>query len=227
MAIHNSSIKCYRNATTVILKHLSCFRYPVRVQQDGVMKKNNINKRMNKNRLYHYCSNQLTYATESNNNNSMILSKSLYKSSSLNTNTKNIIKDKVCILGSGNWGSAIATIVGKNVELLSDYYETDVNMWVYEEDITLPDGTIDQLSNMINKTHENTKYLPGITIPNNVHAISNLEDACRNATVLLFILPHQFLTKLIPTIRQSIHPNQICRGVSLIKGIGKAEYWVG
>jgi NAD-dependent glycerol-3-phosphate dehydrogenase N-terminus len=130
-------------------------------------------------------------------------------------------KDKVCIIGSGNWGSAIATIIGKNCELLSDYYETDVNMWVFEENITLPDGTTDKLTNIINTKHENVKYLPGIPLPHNIRAVSSLEDACTNATLLIFILPHQFLPKLIPTIRQTINKdNKKCRGVSLIKGLG-------
>jgi glycerol-3-phosphate dehydrogenase (NAD+) len=37
------------------------------------------------------------------------------------------------------------------------------------------------------------------------------------ATLLIFVLPHQFLPRLLPTIRESAHSN--CRGVSLIKGL--------
>lgn len=50
--------------------------------------------------------------------------------------------DKVCIVGSGNWGSAIATIIGRNCERLP-YYETQVNMWVYEEMVDVDDPDVD------------------------------------------------------------------------------------
>ncbi|NJK85323.1 MAG: hypothetical protein HC906_04485 [Bacteroidales bacterium] len=46
--------------------------------------------------------------------------------------------DRVCIVGSGNWGSAIATVVGRNCQRL-DIFEDRVNMWVYEEMIDVND----------------------------------------------------------------------------------------
>jgi glycerol-3-phosphate dehydrogenase (NAD+) len=130
--------------------------------------------------------------------------------------------DKVCIIGSGNWGSAIATIVGRNCERLP-FYETKVNMWVFEEMVKVNPQDDDEpkrkLTEVINETHENVKYLPGITLPNNVVAVADLAEACKDATLLIFVLPHQFLPRLLPTIREASHPS--CRGVSLIKGIGE------
>ena len=81
------------------------------------------------------------------------------------------------------------------------------------------DGEERKLTEVINSRHENVKYLPGITLPENVVAVSDLEEACRDATLLIFVLPHQFLPRLMPTIRKASHPS--CRGVSLIKGLGK------
>ena len=81
--------------------------------------------------------------------------------------------DRVCIIGSGNWGSAIAKIVGGNCERLP-YFHSQVNMWVYEEFVSLPDdnssGSISRnnkngtakLSEVINTRHENIKYLPSL-----------------------------------------------------------------
>jgi glycerol-3-phosphate dehydrogenase (NAD+) len=125
--------------------------------------------------------------------------------------------EKVCIIGSGNWGSAIATLVGRNAHRLPNVDE-EVNMYVYEETIELEDGSTEKLTNIINTHHENVKYLPGIRLPSNIKAIPDLAEACRDATLLIFVLPHQFLPKLLPTIRESAHPS--CRGVSLIKGLG-------
>jgi len=124
--------------------------------------------------------------------------------------------DKVCIIGSGNWGSAIATLVGRNCERLP-FCENDVNMWVYEEEVEV-DGKPQKLTEVINTRHENVKYLPGIQLPHNVKAVSDLAEACKGATLLIFVLPHQFLPRLLPIVRESAHPS--CRGVSLIKGLG-------
>uniref|UniRef100_UPI003AAF8BD9 glycerol-3-phosphate dehydrogenase [NAD(+)], cytoplasmic-like isoform X2 n=1 Tax=Centroberyx gerrardi TaxID=166262 RepID=UPI003AAF8BD9 len=69
---------------------------------------------------------------------------------------------KVCIVGSGNWGSAIAKIIGHNVKA-SNRFDPIVNMWVFEEMIN---GK--KLTEIINTDHENVKYLPGHKLPRNV-----------------------------------------------------------
>lgn len=124
--------------------------------------------------------------------------------------------DKVAIIGSGNWGSAIATIVGYNCAR-HESLETTVNMFVHEETITLEDGTTSHLTDIINDEHENVKYLPGITLPDNVIAVPDLAMAVRDATLLVFVTPHQFMTNMLPIVAESAAPN--CRGVNLIKGI--------
>ena len=60
----------------------------------------------------------------------------------------------IAIIGSGNWGSAIAKIVGRNVADL-DNFEKEVTMWVFQEQV---DGK--NLTDIINTEHENVKYLP-------------------------------------------------------------------
>ncbi|XP_059674326.1 glycerol-3-phosphate dehydrogenase 1-like protein isoform X2 [Gavia stellata] len=69
---------------------------------------------------------------------------------------------KVCIVGSGNWGSAVAKIIGNNVKKLQKFAST-VKMWVFEENIN---GR--KLTDIINNEHENVKYLPGYKLPDNV-----------------------------------------------------------
>ncbi len=60
-------------------------------------------------------------------------------------------------------GSAIAKIIGHNVVKHSEQFETQVSMWVFEE---LIDGK--KLTEIINETHENVKYLPNHKLPENV-----------------------------------------------------------
>lgn len=92
-------------------------------------------------------------------------------------------------------------------------------MWVYEEDIVV-DNTNNKtrkLSELINETHQNPKYLPNVDLPHNIVATPDLKTACQDATLIVLVLPHQFLPTLLPTIRKHVHPS--CRGVSLIKGL--------
>lgn len=129
--------------------------------------------------------------------------------------------ERICIIGSGNWGSAIATVLGRNAARLP-WCRDEVRMWVYEETVALPreDGaptTSAKLSEAINARRENVKYLPGVTLPPNARAVPDLADACRDATLLVFVLPHQFLPSLLPALRAAAHP--AARGVSLIKGL--------
>jgi glycerol-3-phosphate dehydrogenase (NAD+) len=124
--------------------------------------------------------------------------------------------ERVCIVGSGNWGSAIARIIGDNCAKLR-FSESRVNMWVYEEMVSVDGGPEQKLTDIINTRHENVKYLPGIRLPDNVVAVADLKEACQGATLLIFVLPHQFLPKLLPIIKDNAHPS--CRSVSLIKGL--------
>ena len=115
----------------------------------------------------------------------------------------------------GNWGSAISTIIGENCARLPKC-QTNVNMWVFEEMIDV-DGHPTKLTEIINAKHENVKYLPGISLPKNIIAEADLEKACQDATLLIFVTPHQFLPPLLKKVKNVVDPQ--CRGVSLIKGI--------
>jgi glycerol-3-phosphate dehydrogenase (NAD+) len=109
-------------------------------------------------------------------------------------------------------------------------FHPTVNMWVYDEYVDVDDdrngSTMKKkkekkvlLSQVINERHENVKYLPGITLPENIRAVPDLAKACQDATLLVFVLPHQFLGKLLPTIKQHMSSVSYTRGVSLIKGM--------
>ncbi|XP_025405067.1 glycerol-3-phosphate dehydrogenase [NAD(+)], cytoplasmic isoform X2 [Sipha flava] len=124
-------------------------------------------------------------------------------------------KEKVCILGSGNWGSAIAKIIGSNAARL-DSFDSTVNMWVFEE---LIDGK--KLTEIINTTHENVKYLPGKKLPENVVAVPDAVEAAKDADILVFVVPHQFIPKLCSSLEGNIKSTAVA--LSLIKGFDVAE----
>lgn len=118
---------------------------------------------------------------------------------------------KVSVIGAGNWGSAAAKIVGTNVKRFEKFNNT-VRIWVYEE---IVNGK--KLSETINETHVNVKYLPDHTLPENIVAVPDLVTSCEGADVLIFVLPHQFLPKTCAALKGKIAENAV--GISLIKGI--------
>jgi glycerol-3-phosphate dehydrogenase (NAD+) len=102
-------------------------------------------------------------------------------------------------------------------------------MWVHEEDVKIPSSSVhfdagselctkpQKLSNLINTIHENVKYLPDIELPANLVANPSLEDAVKDATILVFNLPHQFIRKICAQLDGKIIP--FARGISCIKGV--------
>jgi glycerol-3-phosphate dehydrogenase len=48
-----------------------------------------------------------------------------------------------------------------------------------------------KLTEVINSDHENKKYLPGVQLPENVVAIPDIGGAIKDATALVFVMPHQ------------------------------------
>lgn len=130
------------------------------------------------------------------------------------------------MVGSGNWGSAIAKIVAENTKQHPDIFEEVVQMWVFEEDFTLPPTSKhytgssqgpQKLTGLINYYHENVKYLPGIRLPDNLIANPSLPDAVKDSDILIFNLPHQFITKICNDLVGHILP--YARGISCIKGV--------
>jgi glycerol-3-phosphate dehydrogenase (NAD+) len=88
-------------------------------------------------------------------------------------------------------------------------------MWVFEEHVN---GK--PLTQIINQTHVNVKYLPGIDLGENVYAEPDLSTALKDATALVVVLPHQFLRKTLEQMKNTLNGRQGgIRAVTLIKGV--------
>jgi len=144
--------------------------------------------------------------------------------------------EKVALVGSGNWGSAIATKIGKNV-LEHDMFDKEVQMWVFEEYVKLEDGKwvrpargakppdgktwVDEgyepLTEVINRLHENVIYLPGIPLPKSIIAQPDIKKCVTGATMMVFVIPHNFLAPIVPKMEGAFAKGAV--GISLIKGI--------
>lgn len=119
---------------------------------------------------------------------------------------------KVCVIGSGNWGTTIAKVVAESTLENPKLFAKDVHMWVYEE---LIDGK--KLTEIINTQHQNVKYLPGITLPENVIATPSIVDTVKGADLIVFNIPHQFLGNVCKQLKGKVPPT--ARAVSCLKGL--------
>ncbi|CAO4362929.1 unnamed protein product [Caenorhabditis nigoni] len=139
-----------------------------------------------------------------------------------NNNSDELREDsrkKIAIVGGGNWGSAIACVVGKTVKAQDDVFQPIVSMWC--RDSRKPGDTTPSIADTINATHENPKYLPGRRIPSNVIATSSLLDACESAHILILVVPHQGIPQICSELRGKLREG--AHAVSLTKGISSTS----
>ncbi|KAG7933333.1 hypothetical protein KL934_003143 [Ogataea polymorpha] len=119
---------------------------------------------------------------------------------------------RITVVGSGNWGSTIAKVVAENAKELPEEFHQIVKMWVFEEEV---DGR--KLTEIINTDHENVKYLPNVKLPDNIVAIPDIVDACADADIIIFNIPHQFLPKILAQLKGKVNPK--ARAISCLKGL--------
>lgn len=134
-------------------------------------------------------------------------------------------------------GSAISKMVAENTAANPELFDTTVNMWVYEEQVEVPKSSKhydpssplcsgpQNLTEIINHCHENIKYLPNVPLPSNLRANPSLEDTVKDASILVFNLPHQFIMRVCNHLKGCILP--YARGISCIKGVNVTESGIG
>ena len=123
---------------------------------------------------------------------------------------------RIAILGSGNWGTAIAKLIGENVQGKPADYENEIKLWVHQE---LIDGK--NLTDIINTERENVKYLPGIKLPSCIIADDDLISCARQADILIVCIPHIFLPKVLEKLKTAKEGvlKETTIAISLTKGI--------
>lgn len=127
-------------------------------------------------------------------------------------------------------GTTMSKLVAENVKANPNLFDQTVQMWVYEEEVTIPkdsrhyDPSNDKpqkLSEVFNRVHENVKYLPNITVPSNVVGNPDLVDSCKDSTILIFVLPHQFIPRVCDQLVGKIMP--FARAICCTKGVDVSE----
>merc|ERR1719487_2565802 len=157
----------------------------------------------------------ITKAAKKSATKSVTTKKSTTKNSLLSSEKKRT----VCVVGSGNWGSTAAKIIGENIMSgdAKNYFNQEVRMWVFEEDIKQDDGSTRKLTEIINTEHENVKYLKGHKLPEIVKAVPDLQEAVKGATALVWVLPHQFIPKTAMGVKDVVEKDAV--SISLVKDV--------
>lgn len=96
---------------------------------------------------------------------------------------------RISVIGAGAWGTALAQVYA--------HAGHDVTLWAREE----------ALAHTINKTKENTTYLPGVQVHGSIRATSSLEQALKE-DIILNVVPAQFTRSIIQQMKPFLRSDQ-------------------
>ena len=88
------------------------------------------------------------------------------------------------IIGAGSWGTALAALWGKDGRRIS--------LW----------GNNAARISRVQSSRENTEYLPGIRLPDNISATHELSD-CSEAELIVFVTPSTALREIATRVRNA------------------------
>jgi glycerol-3-phosphate dehydrogenase (NAD(P)+) len=106
---------------------------------------------------------------------------------------------RAAVLGAGAWGTALAKV-------LSDKGER-VSLWTFPP----------ELADEINESHQNARFLPGITLPLEIDVTPDLDRALADATMVVLVVPSHAVREVILRAKGAI-PRE-ATVVSAAKGI--------
>jgi glycerol-3-phosphate dehydrogenase (NAD(P)+) len=106
---------------------------------------------------------------------------------------------RICILGSGAWGTALALSFARNGH--------EVALWSHSTHV----------SQLIREKHENTAYLPGFAIPSSIRSTADAPSALDGAEIVVSTMPSEHVRAIYTALAPLMKPQQIL--VSATKGI--------
>lgn len=110
---------------------------------------------------------------------------------------------KAGILGAGSWGTALAVQLAR---------KNEVRVWEYDA----------QQVAVLNETRVNEKFLPGISIPEEILFTTDMAQVVRESDVIFFVIPSHVLRKVAHQARSLDFKEKHI--VSLVKGLEDGTY---
>lgn len=90
---------------------------------------------------------------------------------------------EIAVLGSGSWGTALSMVLAENGH--------GVRLWSRSE----------EQARSINKEKRNPKYLPDVTLPEGIHATTDLKEAIEGASVAVLVVPTKAMRQVLPELK--------------------------
>ncbi len=106
---------------------------------------------------------------------------------------------KIAVLGGGSFGTVLANIAAENGHA--------VKLWLRDAERAAD----------VNKTHENSRYLPGYSLSNALIASADLRDVLQVADLVFVSIPSSSFRAVVKQAAPYLNPNQMI--VSTTKGI--------
>ena len=111
---------------------------------------------------------------------------------------------KISVFGDGAWGTALA------MNLISNGH--DVTVW----------GAFPDYLKEMESKRENFRFLPGVTLPDELAFESDAVAAVRNCDIILLATPTQFLRGVLKKMKGAVAPGRLV--VNVAKGIEKDTF---
>lgn len=105
----------------------------------------------------------------------------------------------ISIIGAGSWGTAISMLLANK--------GFNIKLWARDAEL------IEKIKN----TRENTEYLPGTVLPDNILASTDMEYCCRGSEIVVVAAPSHAMRDICSNMMHFISKDQTI--VSLTKGI--------
>lgn len=93
---------------------------------------------------------------------------------------------KIAVLGSGSWGTALSLVLADN--------DHQVQLWGRSKD---------QVES-INREKRNIRYLPDVTLPDNIHAFTNIGEALHLVDAVLVVVPTKAMREVLSEAKKYI-----------------------
>ena len=110
--------------------------------------------------------------------------------------------------------------------MFEEYVKEEDGKWIRPargaqppEGKTWVDEGYEPLTEVINRLNENVIYLPGIKLPKSIVATPDIKKCVTGATMMVFVIPHNFLAPIVPKmeVRRSVGVRLRFRALTLCR----------
>jgi glycerol-3-phosphate dehydrogenase (NAD(P)+) len=107
---------------------------------------------------------------------------------------------EIAVIGAGAWGTALSIVAARGGN-------HRVRLWAHEPEVR----------ESISKKRENTLFLPGHSVPQNVTVTNDLSEALKDSRIVISVMPSNHCRRLFESMRPYLRPEMLF--VTATKGL--------